>query len=171
MVKDREFCSLQSMGSQRIGYGWVAELNLMIPSDFSLLFGFATNFNVVATFYCTWILEGLQWGKSQPTLNVMCSCCCSATQPYPILCDPMDCSTPGLPVHHQSQSLLKLMSIWVSDAIQPSHPLSSPSPPVFSLPQHQGLVQWVSSLHQLAKVLEFQCQHQSFQWIFRTDFL
>ena len=62
----------------------------MIPSDFSLLFVFATNFNVVATFYCTWILEGLQWGKSQPTLNVMCSCCCSATQPWPILCDPVD---------------------------------------------------------------------------------
>ena len=59
----------------------------------------------------------------------------------------------------------------VSDAIQPSHLLSSPSPPAFSLSQHQGLLQWVSSLHQLAKVLELQLQHQSFQWIFRTDFL
>ena len=81
------------MGSQRVRHNWVTELNwteLMIPSDFSLLFVFATNFNVVATFYCTWILEGLQWGKSQPTLNVMCSCCCSATQPWPILCDPVD---------------------------------------------------------------------------------
>ena len=60
---------------------------------------------------------------------------------------------------------------WVSDAIQPSHPLSSPSPPALNLSQHQGFFQWVSSSHQVAKVLEFQLQHQSFQWIFRTDFL
>ena len=60
---------------------------------------------------------------------------------------------------------------WVGDAIQPSHSLPSPSPPTFNLSQHQGLFQWVSSLHQEAKVLEFQLQHQSFQCIFRTDFL
>ena len=61
----------------------------------------------------------------------------------------------------------------VSDAIQPSHPLSSPSPPAFNLPQHQGLFQWVSSLHQVAKALEFQLQHQSFQWTvsFSMDWL
>ena len=59
----------------------------------------------------------------------------------------------------------------VSDAIQPSHPLFSPSPPAFNLSQHQGLFQWVSSSYQVAKGLEFQLQHQSFQWIFRTDFL
>ena len=59
----------------------------------------------------------------------------------------------------------------VGDAIQPSYPLLSPSPPAFSLSQHQGHFQWVSSLHQVAKVLEFQLQHQSFQWIFRTDLL
>ena len=59
---------------------------------------------------------------------------------------------------------------WISDAIQPCHPLSSPSPPAFNLYQHQGLFQWVSSLIQVAKVLGFQLQHQSFQWIFRTDF-
>ena len=58
-----------------------------------------------------------------------------------------------------------------SDAIQPSHPLSSPSSPTFSLSQHQGIFQWVSSLHQVAKVLEFQLQHQSFQWTLRIDFL
>ena len=69
-----------------------------------------------------------------------------------------------------SQSLLKHVH-WVSEAIQPSHPLSSPSPPTFNLSQHQGLFKWVSSLHQVAKVLEFQLKHQSFQWIFRTDFL
>jgi len=60
---------------------------------------------------------------------------------------------------------------WLNDAIQPSHPLSSPSAPIFNLSQHQDLSQGVSSLHQMAKVLEFQLQHQSFQWIFRTDFL
>ena len=68
-----------------------------------------------------------------------------------------------------SGSLLKLVH-WVSDTIQPSHPLSFPSP-AFNLSQHQGLFQWVSSLHQVARVLEFQLQHPSFQWIFRTDFL
>ena len=69
-----------------------------------------------------------------------------------------------------SWSLLKLMSI-KGDAIQPSHPLLSPSPPTFNLSQHQGLFKWASSSHQVAKVLEFQLQHQSFQWIFRTDLL
>ena len=83
----------------------------------------------------------------------------------------MDCSTPGLPVHHQPQELAQINVHWVSDAIWPSNPLSSPSPPAFNLSQHQGLFQWVNSLHQVAKVLEFQLQHQSFQWIFRTDFL
>ena len=58
-----------------------------------------------------------------------------------------------------------------SDAIKPSHLLLSPFPPAFNLSQHQGLFQWISSLHQVAKVLELQLQHQSFQWLFRTDFL
>ena len=60
---------------------------------------------------------------------------------------------------------------WVGDAIQPSHPLSFPSPPALNLSQHQSLFQWVSFLHQVARVLEFQLQHQSFEWIFRIDFL
>ena len=87
------------------------------------------------------------------------------------LFDPMDCSTPGLPVHHQLPEFTQTHVHWVGDAIQPSYPLSSPSPPAFSLFQHQGLFQWLSSSHQVPKVLEFQLQHQSFQWIFRTDFL
>ena len=71
-----------------------------------------------------------------------------------------------------SRTLLKLMSImWVMPSNQPSHPLLSLSPSTFNLSQHQGLFQWVGSLHQVAKVLEFQLQRQSFQWIFRTDFL
>ena len=93
----------------------------------------------------------------------------SVTQSCLTLCDPMDCSTPGFPVHHQLPELAKTHVHWVSDAIQPSHPLSVPSPLAFNLSQHQGLCKWVSSLHQVAKVLEL--QHQSFQRIFRTDFL
>ena len=87
------------------------------------------------------------------------------------LFDPVDCSTPGFPVHHQLPELAQTHVHPVGGAIQPSHPLSSPSPPVFNLYQHLGLFQWVSSSHQVTKVLEFQLQHQSFQWIFRTDFL
>ena len=77
----------------------------------------------------------------------------------------------GLPVHHQLPEFTQTHVHWVSDAIQPSHPLLSPSPPAFNLSQHQGLFKWVRSLHQVVKVLEFQLQHQSFQWIFRVDFL
>ena len=95
----------------------------------------------------------------------------SVAQPCPTLCNPMDCSMPGLPVRHQLPELAETSVHLVGDAIQPSHPLASPSPPVFILSQHQGLSQWVSSSHQVATVLEFQLQHQSFQWIFRTDFL
>ena len=84
-------------------------------------------------------------------------------------CDPKDCSTPGFPAHHQLLELAQTHVLRVSDAIQPSHLLSPPSPPAFDLYQHQGLFQWVSSSHHVAKVLEF--QHQSFQWIFRIDFL
>ena len=78
-------------------------------------------------------------------------------------CDPMNCSTPGLPVHHQLPELAQTHVHLVGDTIQPSHPLSSPSPPAFNLSLHQGLFQGVSSSHQVAKLLEFQLQHQSFQ--------
>ena len=84
---------------------------------------------------------------------------------------PTDCSTPGFPVHHQLPELAQTHVHRVGDAIQPSHLLKSPSPPAFILSQHQGLFKWVSSSHQVAKVLEFQLQHESFQWIFRIDFL
>ena len=88
-----------------------------------------------------------------------------------LFCDPMDCSTPGFSVYHQLSALSAQIHVNpVTDAIQPFHPLSSLSPPIFNLSQHQGLFQWVSSLHHMAKVLEFQLQHHSFQWIFKTDF-
>ena len=82
-------------------------------------------------------------------------------QSCPTLCDPMNHSMPGLPVHHQFPEFTQTQVHKVGESIQPSHPLSSPSPPAFNLSQHQGLFQWVSSSHQVAKVLEL--QHQSFQ--------
>ena len=87
----------------------------------------------------------------------------SVAQSCLTLCDPMDCSTPGFPFHHQLPELAQTHVHRVSDAIQPSHPLSSPSPPAFNLSQPQGLFQWVSSSREVAKILEFQLQHQSFQ--------
>ena len=91
----------------------------------------------------------------------------SVAQSCPTLCDPRDCSTPGFPVHQQFPELIQTHVHRVSDAFQPFHPLSSPSHPAFILSQHQSLFLWVSSSHQVAKVLEL----QSRQWIFRTDFL
>ena len=87
----------------------------------------------------------------------------SVAQSCPTLCDPMNRSTPGLPVHHQLPESTQTHVHRVNDAIQPSHLLSSPSPPALNLSQHQGLFQRVSSSHQVAKILEFRFQHQSFQ--------
>ena len=95
----------------------------------------------------------------------------SVMGPHVTLCDPMNCSMPGLPVHHQLLESTQTHVNWVGDAIQPSHPLSSPSPPAPNPSQHQGLFQWVNSSHQVAKVLEFQLQHQSFQWTPKADLL
>ena len=94
----------------------------------------------------------------------------SITQLCSTLCNSMDCSTPGLPVHHQLPEFTQTHVHWVGDAIQPSHPLWSPSR-AFNRSQHQGLFKWVSSSHQVAKVLKFQLQHLSFQWTPRTDLL
>ena len=96
--------------------------------------------------------------------------CCSVTQSCLTLCDPMDCSTPGFPVLHSLLEFAQTHVHLVGDAIQPSHPLLPPSPPAFNLSQLQGLFQWVSFSHQVAKVLELRFQHQFFQWIFRFDF-
>ena len=96
--------------------------------------------------------------------------CCSVAQSCLPLCNPMDCSTPGLPVPHH---LLRFAQVHVhcfGDAIQPSHPLMPSSSSTLNLSQHQGLFQWASCSHQMTKILEFQLQHQSFQWVFRVDF-
>ena len=95
----------------------------------------------------------------------------SVAQLCPTLYDPMNRSTPGLPVHHQLSESTQTHVHRVGDAIQPSRPLLSLSPPALNLSQHHGLFKLVRSLHQVAKVLEFQLQHQSFQWTPRTDLL
>ena len=102
--------------------------------------------------------------NAQTTAQLHSSQFSSVTQLCPTFGDPMDCSIPGLPVHYQLLEFTQIHVHWVGDAIQPSHPLSSPSPPALNLSQHQSLFQWVSSSHQVAKLLEFQLQHQSFQW-------
>ena len=98
-------------------------------------------------------------------------CCYPAVKFCMTLCDPMDCGMHSFPFLHHLLEFAQTHVHWVGDAIQPSHPLLSPSPPALNLSQHQGLLQWVSSLHQVAKVSELQVQHLSFQWIFRVDFL
>ena len=123
------------------------------------------------------MLENIQqltfWGLKPPRFSIclLWKGNTLSVQFSPTLCDPVEHSTPGFPVHHQLLELVQTHVHWVSDAIQPSHPLSSPSPPTFNLSQHQGLFQWVSFSHQVAKVLELLLQHQSFQWILRTDLL
>ena len=123
----------------------------------------------------TWVYEFV-WSKNlpTPTANSVRQVQFSlATQSCPTLRYPMDCSTPGLPVHHQLPEFTQTHVHWISDANKPSllspHPYSSL--PAFSLSQHQGLFKWVCSSHQVAKILEFQPQHQSFQGTPRTDLL
>ena len=95
--------------------------------------------------------------------HTQCHSVSSVTQSCPTLCDPMSRSTPGLPVQHQLPGFTQTHAHRVSDAIQPSHPLSSPSPPAPNLSQRQGLFQWVNSSHEVAKVLAF--QHTLTKWV------
>ena len=123
----------------------------------------------VCVLYFCFFLEDLKLGGKK--FAVIISSVHFSAQSFLTLCNPTDCSMPGFPAHHQLQEPTQTHIHCVSDAIQPSHPLWFPSPPTFNLSQHQGLFKWVGSSHQVAKVSEFQLQHQSFQWIFRTDFL
>ena len=136
-------------------------LSCDLMTNFSVVFGFHFHFCVCicCRFSVCGYPEVLIFSSVQLLSHVL------------TLFDPMDCRTSGLPVHHQLLEFTQTHVHWVSDAIQLSHPLSSPSPPTFDLSQHQGLFKWVSSSHQVAKVLAYQLQHRSFQWIFRTFFL
>ena len=93
----------------------------------------------------------------------------SVAQSCPTFCESMDCGTPDFPVHHQLPEIIQTHVHCVGKAIQPTH-LLSPSPSTFNISQYQGFFKWVSFSHQVTKILEYQLQHQSFQWIFRTDF-
>ena len=110
-----------------------------------------------------WIRVSLRWLGRLLTFFIIFNLCfivkmrfSSVTQSCPTLCSPVGCSTPGFSVHHQLLELAQTQVHYVGDAFQPSHPLLSPSPPAFSLSQHQGPFQWVSSSHKVAKVLELQ---------------
>ena len=105
---------------------------------------------------------GVSASTSVPPVNTYSVQFSSVAQSCLTLWDSMNHSTPGLPVHHQLPESSQTHVRRVGDAIQPSHPLSSPSPPALSLSQNQGIFKWVSSSHQVAKVLELQLQHQSF---------
>ena len=111
-----------------------------------------------------WHLLSVQKTKIMASSPIQFSQFSSVAQSCLTFCDPMNHSTPGLPVHHQLLEITQIHVHQVSDAIQPSHPLSSPSPPALNPSQHQGLFQWVNSSHEVAKVLEFQLQHQSFHY-------
>ena len=133
-------------------------------------------FQTITLPFCISFSLGWLWSTGSCTLlwTFVCSSSVqfsSVARLCPTLCDPMNHSTPGLPVHHQLPEFTQTHVHRVCDAIQPSHPLSSPSPPAPNPSQHHGLFQWVNSSHEGAKVLEFQLQHQSFQWTPRTDLL
>ena len=122
-------------------------------------------------FHCDNMRQFTSLSVKDQHLGTFCCCYCSVAKSRPTLCDPMDCSITAFLVFHHLLEFAQTHVHWVDDAIQPSHPLPSPSPPAPNPSQHQSLFQWVNASHEVAKLLEFQLQHHSFQWIFRTDFL
>ena len=151
---------LQSMGSQKVRHIWAIEQQQW--RQYMKLLQVITWSKITI-----WILD--LWIRISRKGKVCCWC--SVTKSCPTLCNPMYCSTPGFPVVHYLLELAQTHVHWVGDAIQPSHPVSCPSLPTFNLSLHQDLFKWISSLHQVAKVLKLQLQHQSFQRIFRIDFI
>ena len=142
---------------------------IMLQYFFSFLFCLFSLLFVFWGFYL--YSSGSQFLSS--TVSILWICYCwSVTQSCPTVCDSAESIMPGFSVLHYLQELAQTHVHWVIDAIQPFHPLSSPSPPAFNLFQHQGFFfLWVSPSYQVAKVLELQLQHQSFQWTIRVDFL
>ena len=141
-------------------YGFFGEMFIHVLSSFLMLL-------VVVSIYSLFLFlwRVLVWLKDIILFSSVQSLSCVR------LCDPMNCSTPGLPVHHQLPEFTQTHVHRISDAIQPSHPLSSPSPPAPNPSQHQSLFQWVNSSHKVAKVLEFQLQHHSLRRNPRADLL
>ena len=142
--------------------------NTRVGSQFLLQGIFLIQGTNLGLLHCRQILYHLSHQGSRLVISVQFS---SVAQSCPTLGDPMNHSMTGLPVHHQLLEFTQTHGHRVSDAIQPSHHLSSPSPPAPNSSQHQGLFQWVNSSHEVAKVLEFQLKHHSFQRTPRTDLL
>ena len=138
---------LQFMGSQRVRHDWATELNWIRLDESQKDIAFH-----LLNLFC-WTPSPPMKTFRDPKMPVIQFI--SVTQLCPALCDPMDYSTPGFPVHHQLPESTQTHVHWLGDAIQPSHPLSSPSPPTFNLSQHQGIFKWVSSLHQWPKYWSF----------------
>ena len=156
-----------SMLQQMLAIWSLVPLPFLNPAWMSGSSQFTHSWSQLGEFWVV-LCQCVKWVHLCGSLNILQFS--SVAQSCPTLCDPMNRSTPGLPVHHQLADITQTHVHRVSDAIQPSHPLSSPSP-AFNLSQHQGLLQRVRSSHQVTKVLEFQLQHQSFQRILRTDLL
>ena len=176
---DREPGRLQSTGPLRVGHDWATSLSLFTFMHWRRKWQPTPVFLPGESQGQSSLVGCRLWGSTESNMTEATSSSrsnrlyqfSSVTQSCPTLCDPMNCSTPGLPVYHQLPQSTQTHVHWVGDAIQPSHPLLSPSPPALTFSQHQGLFKWVSSLRQVAKVLEFQLQHQSFQWTPKTDLL
>ena len=151
---------LESMGSWRVGHNWVTNAfnfthcewyQIWVSSQFKLYLAFfeqMTQKSLLGARNCI-KFPGIRWWSIGCISSVQFS---SVAQSCPTLCDPMNRSTPGLPVHHQLPEFTQTRVHWVSDAIQPSHPWSSPSPPAPNPSQHQSFFQWVNSSHEVAKV-------------------
>ena len=159
LVIDREAWGAEVYGVAKSRTDWVAELNWLILFEVSNCFPVAVPFyilisNIVDSSFFTLSLSHIVIHFDYRHSSRYISQFSSVAQSCLTLCDPMDCSIPGFPVHHQHPELAQTCVYWVSDAIQPSHSLLSPSPPTFNLSQHHSLFQWVS-LYQVAKVLEF----------------
>ena len=142
---------LQSTGWQSLRHNWGTNTNMVYFQCSFSLWTFLEMAICMSTDRHT-----TTWARSRFNLQTKSDQIRSVAQSCLTLCDPMNCSTPGLPVHHQLPEFTQTHVHWVSDAIQPSHPLSSPSPPAPNPSQHQSLFQWVNSSHEVAKVLEFQ---------------
>ena len=145
-------------------YVFFGKMSIQVFSHFLIGLLFFFNIELSGFFVCFGYLLLIRYILCKYLLPFIC---CSVTKSCPTLCYLMDCSTPGFPVLHCLLEIVQTHVHWVDDAIQPSHPLSPPSPPALNLSQHQGLFQWVSSSHQVAKVWELQHQSShSVGWIF-----
>ena len=184
---------LQSMGSQRVGHDWATELNwteLIIQVELGLkwtklqatqfkklsklcrkLYLWYIFYHIILLYDFVTLLYSILSINFYVVIHITSVQFSSVAQSCLTLFAPMDCGTPGLPVHHQLLEFIQTHVHRVGDVIQSSHPLSFPSPPAPNPSQHQSLFQWVNSLHEVAKVLEFQLYHQSFQRTSRTDLL